>query len=127
MNTVNLSDVKKIILPKREVKVLIGSNSPVSSDHMTFGVCTVSPGIKMDPHTHSNEEEIIYILSGKGYVEIDETKENIENGTVIKIPIGSASCTFSRHGTILMSHRSEKWENTTNEFTDWQTIACRFC
>ena len=96
MNTINFSDVEKKSLPKREVRVLIGSSSPISSDSMTFGVCTVSPSTKMDPHTHSNEEEIIYIISGSGYVEIDETKENIKSGTAIRIPKGSTHSIYNQ-------------------------------
>ncbi len=90
MHTVNIEKIKKIPLPKREVRVMVGSGSPISSNCMTFGVCTVAQDTKMDPHTHLNEEEIIYILSGNGYVEIDGTKEKLKTGTVIKIPRGKA-------------------------------------
>jgi quercetin dioxygenase-like cupin family protein len=89
MNTVNIKDIKKIVLPKRDVKVLIGNNSPINSLNMTFGVATILPKTSMDPHIHNKEEEIIYILSGYGYVDIDGEKEKIEEGTVIKLPIGS--------------------------------------
>ena len=90
MNTVNIEKIAEISLPKREVRVLVGSGSPISSNCMTFGVCTVPPTTKMDPHTHSREEEIIYVLSGHGYVEIDGTKEKIKTGSVIKISKGSS-------------------------------------
>lgn len=90
MNMVNIKDIKKIPLPKREIKVLVGTGSPVNSSNMTFGVTTISPNIVMDPHVHNKEEEIIYILNGYGYVVIDGKKEKIEEGTVIKLPIGSS-------------------------------------
>ena len=89
MNTVNIKDVTALALPKREIKVLVGGNSMVQSEFMTFGVAKVQPNTKMDPHTHKSEEEIIFILSGEGYVEIDNEQEMLKEGTVIKLPIGS--------------------------------------
>jgi len=89
MNTVNVKDIKKISLPKRDIKVLVGSGSPVDSLNMTFGITTILPNTSMDPHIHNKEEEIIYILTGYGYVEIDGKKEKIEEGTVIKLVAGS--------------------------------------
>lgn len=92
MYTEQLKNLKFIFLPKRKIKVLIGGNSSLQSNHITFGVTTVSPKTKMDSHTHNKEEEIIYILSGYGYVEIDNKKENIKEGTVIKLPVGCLHC-----------------------------------
>ena len=90
MNIVNIKDVKVISLPKRNIKVLIGSGSVLKSEYMTFGVTTVPPKTKMDSHIDLKEEEIIYILSGYGYVEIDGNKEDLKKGVVIKLPIGSS-------------------------------------
>ena len=90
MNTVNIKDVKKVSLPKRDVKVLVGKGSPIDSINMTFGVATVPPKTSMDPHAHNKEEEIIYILNGYGFVYIDGIKESIEEGTVIILPVGSS-------------------------------------
>jgi len=95
VNTVELSAIKKINLPKRDIQVLIGGNSPIQSEYMTFGVATVAPKTKMDPHVHDKEEEIIYILSGSGYVEIDGEKENLKKDTVIKLLIGKQHCIFN--------------------------------
>ena len=90
MNTVNIKDIKKISLPKRDIKVLVGTGSPINSLNMTFGVATIPPKTSMDPHAHNKEEEIIYILNGDGFVYIDGNKESIEQGSVIKLPIGSS-------------------------------------
>ena len=89
MNTINVNDVEALSLPKREIKVLVGNNSTIQSEFMTFGVTTIQPKTKMDMHTHDNEEEIIFILSGEGYVEIDGEQEELKKGTVIRLPIGS--------------------------------------
>ena len=90
MNIVKIKDIKKISLPKRDIKVLVGTGSPINSLNMTFGVATIPPKTSLDPHIHNKEEEIIYLLSGDGFVYIDGNKESIEEGTVIKLPIGSS-------------------------------------
>ncbi len=90
MNVINIKDVEKKCLHKREIRVLIGPNVSLESDHMTFGVATVAPKTKMDSHMHLKEEEIIYILSGHGYVEVDGMKEDVEEGTAIKLPVKSS-------------------------------------
>lgn len=89
MNIINISEVKLLKLPKRDAKILVGGNSPVKSDYMTFGVTFVKPKTKMDYHIHKKEEEIIYIVNGEGYVDINGKRESIRKGTVIRIPIGS--------------------------------------
>jgi len=90
MNTVNIAAIKKVQLPKRDIQVLVGTGSPLSSTRMTFGVTTVPAHTTMDPHTHKVEEEIIYIVTGQGYVEIDGTREKLKPGTVIELPVGSS-------------------------------------
>ena len=92
MNTINLRDIDKINLPKRDIQVLVGGKSPLQSEYMTFGIAAVGPNTLMDSHVHNKEEEIIFILSGYGYVEIDGEKEKIEKDTVITLPIGSRHC-----------------------------------
>ena len=92
MYTLNLSDAKSKALPKRTVRVLVGGESPLQSNRMTFGVATVKPKTTMDPHTHSAEEEIIYVLSGDGYVDMGGVKEEIKKDTVIQVPIGISHC-----------------------------------
>ncbi len=89
MNTKHISDIEILNLPKRKIRVLVGGSSPLHSDYLTFGVASIEPGIEMDPHIHKNEEEIIYILSGKGTVSVDGKLESIKQGSVIKLPIGS--------------------------------------
>jgi len=90
MHTVNIDTIQAVPLPKRTIRVLVGSGSPLSSTRMTFGVTTVPAGETMDPHSHGAEEEIIYILSGHGYVDIDGAREPLRAGTVIKLPVKSA-------------------------------------
>ena len=81
----------------RDVKVLVGTGSPVTSERMTFGVTMVPAGNRMDPHSHG-QEEIIYVLSGRGYVDIDGAKEILEPGTVVKLPSDSTHCICNDSG-----------------------------
>lgn len=88
MYTINLDDIATSQLPKRGVKILVGGDSRLQSSRMTFGVATVAPHCAMDPHDHTKEEEIIYIMTGHGYVEIDGVREALRPGTVIQLPPG---------------------------------------
>jgi quercetin dioxygenase-like cupin family protein len=90
MYTLDLANAESKNLPKRTVRVLVGGASPLQSDRITFGVATVKPRTTMDPHTHETEEEIIYVLSGSGFVDMEGAKEEVKEGTVIQVPIGKS-------------------------------------
>ena len=44
---------------------------------------------KIFPHKYETEEEIVYILKGRGQVGIDGAAEALDVGTVIHLPVGS--------------------------------------
>jgi len=47
----------------------------------------LQPGLSYKPHSHPNQEEIWYIISGKGTMRIDEEKRKIRDGDIIYIPV----------------------------------------
>ena len=117
MNTLHLSQGKRLELPGRVCTVLVGSDK-LSSEVMTFGVTEVAPGVKMDPHQHV-QEEIIYIMEGHGEVVIDGVAEPLEEGTVIRLPSNSTHClenkseramrfTFAFHPTTVVGSYDKK-------------------
>ena len=87
MYTVDEKKVSALELPGRRCTVLVGSES-LNAKNITFGICEVPPLGKMDPHAHAHAEEVIYIVRGRGYVVVDGTKEPLQPGTVIYLPIG---------------------------------------
>jgi len=49
----------------------------------------LQPRLSYEPHSHSDFEELYYIIKGRGEIRIDNKKENIEEGDLIYIPPGS--------------------------------------
>lgn len=79
---VNIDQVETTELPGRTVRVL---SAALPVKNMTFGICEVPPHSAMNPHNHA-QEEIIYFLQGRGYVEIGGTKETVLAGTLVHFP-----------------------------------------
>jgi quercetin dioxygenase-like cupin family protein len=80
-------DCRVIHLPGRDWFYLLG---PQNSDakNLAFGLATFPPDSKAPPHTHDSQEEIIFILSGRGEFVTAERKVALEPGTAIFIPPG---------------------------------------
>ena len=88
MYTLHTSNAKKIELSGRIVYPMVGYDG-IKSDKMAFGIAELPPHSKMDPHKHTDEEEIIFIYEGFGKLYIGEDiAELLEPGTVIVAPRG---------------------------------------
>lgn len=91
MYTTRYDTAELMQLPGRDVRVFIGTEKamcPVKSDHMTMGLTTVPANSDMIPHTHENEEEIIFVIEGEGEVAIGGVTEPLKPYTSAKFPIG---------------------------------------
>jgi quercetin dioxygenase-like cupin family protein len=77
---VHEKDVNGIQLPGRFWKPLIGPDRG-GCQNMIFGVVTFPPGSDPGPHVHPNEEEIIYVLSGRGETKVAGQVYPLEPGT----------------------------------------------
>ena len=61
----------------------------LGADKLGYSFYTVSPGKTAFPyHTHSSNEEMIYILEGAGILRIGEAEVDVGAGTVIACPAG---------------------------------------
>jgi quercetin dioxygenase-like cupin family protein len=90
-NTVKFNEAEHMNLPKRDVRVFIGTKkfaTDVKSDHFTMGLTVVEANTEMIPHTHETEEEIIFVIEGQGEVVIGGVNEKLEPFTAAKFPIG---------------------------------------
>lgn len=82
----HISKAKKVDLPGREAYPMVGPDG-IKSNRMTFGVAVIPPKVKLEPHKHIKEEEIIYIMEGFGKLYIgSDVIEAIEPGTVMVAP-----------------------------------------
>ena len=83
--------LKILVSPHKEVLAL-GLSTPVrfekaiSSKSVTVGVSLFQPGQRLEPHKHDSEEEIIYIISGRGEYIVAGKSVQVEPDTVIYIP-----------------------------------------
>jgi len=87
MYAVHISESKLLDLPGRDVRVFIGTER-LHSDRMTVGLTEVPPQTAMTPHTHTDKEEIIFILEGYGEADVGGAIEVLEAYTAVQFPIG---------------------------------------
>lgn len=83
-------------LPGRDFFLCIG---PENSDakNVTLGVAVFPPGSAPPGHIHPAEEEVIYIVSGRGELVTPDGSARLEPGTTVYIPPGLHHATVS-HG-----------------------------
>lgn len=107
---------------------MVYAESPIPCKTLFVGKTVIKPGGAFPLHRHP-VEEVYYILSGSGYVEVDGEKSSFEAGDAVFVPA------FSRHrplngsktealefvaaaGITLSSCREkdiEKWESATSD------------
>ena len=113
MKVVKLHEVKGVEIPEpyeRIVKVLVtpeketiplGLSTPVrfekaiQSKSGTVGVSLIQPGKGMEIHRHMDEEETIYIISGRGEYTVAGKPVKFEPDTIIHIPAGEEHGLFN--------------------------------
>lgn len=82
MQYIKIQDVPGLDLPGRNWKKLI---EPDTSEcrNMIFGVVTFPPGSDPGTHSHAAEEEIIYVISGRGETRVGEQTYPLEPGVAV--------------------------------------------
>lgn len=55
----------------------------------------LAPNANIGYHSHEQNSEIIYILSGNGHVEYDDTSEKVSAGTVHYCPMGHSHALYN--------------------------------
>ena len=68
-------------------KVLI-SPKVNGAEHLRVGVTEYDPATPHAPHRHPGQEEVIWVLSGKGYTETHGKRMDLYPGAVAYIPAG---------------------------------------
>jgi mannose-6-phosphate isomerase-like protein (cupin superfamily) len=79
--TLDGSMIHELVRPERE-----------GSRHLSLAEATVAPGQTTHRHRHHRSEEIYYILSGEGLVEIAARKTAVTAGEAVLIPAGAEHC-----------------------------------
>jgi len=94
LKVVARADATVYNLPGRDWLLYIG---PETSDarNLTLGVARFPAGSAPDGHIHDNQEEAIYIVSGRGRLVTPQGTVPLEPGTSVFIPIGVEHATES--------------------------------
>ncbi len=82
MHYVREQEVEGIELPGRLWKKLIGPENG-GCKNMIFGVVTLPPGSNPGTHVHAREEEIIYIISGRGETKVGDNIYPLKPGVAV--------------------------------------------
>ena len=77
--TIHERDIEAASLPGRDHKMVI--KPEFGSEKMCAGVAVFPAGKHAPTHVHQKEEEILYVLSGRGNMYFDDVPEPIEPGT----------------------------------------------
>jgi quercetin dioxygenase-like cupin family protein len=81
----NLKEIPKNIFEDRWVKFAFGLQGKIDSKNLNLGIVNFSPNKKSLNHKHS-VEEALFVLSGKGKIQIAERTQEIKNNDFIYIP-----------------------------------------
>jgi mannose-6-phosphate isomerase-like protein (cupin superfamily) len=87
MYSLHKSDARVMDLKGRVVKVFVGGGK-IQSKRMTLGLTEVHPLTAMDPHTHDDKEEMIYVIEGRGEAMVGDSLEKLEPDTAVLFPVG---------------------------------------
>ncbi|MGB9839277.1 cupin domain-containing protein [Thermovenabulum sp.] len=87
--TVHESEIEGVKrIPPRVSKVLI-CNKTVGATQISMGVNVTEVGSKIPAHNHDNQEEAMFIVSGKGKLIVEgEGEYELTPGTAIFAPVG---------------------------------------
>ncbi len=75
-------------------KNLVGPQT-AGSVYLKVNITEYLPGYVHKLHSHPNQEEVIYVLSGKGITETEEDRREIGPGSVVFIPAGVEHATVN--------------------------------
>ena len=86
MSIITVEDIEaKTVLGGGRIKRVIGSES---AKNMALAIGIFQPGEGLVLHDHPKEEELYYILCGKGTVTIGDQEREVKEGDALYVPIG---------------------------------------
>jgi mannose-6-phosphate isomerase-like protein (cupin superfamily) len=88
MYTIHENDVEYKKLPGRDHKMIIGPQNFGKARNLCFGVAVFPPVSHAPAHVHPKEEEVIYVLMGRGEVYLGGVAEPLVPGTCVYAPPG---------------------------------------
>lgn len=93
LTAIHRDDASVYHLPGRDWLLLLGPENSASRN-LTIGVAIFPAGSAPAPHVHPAQEEIVYVVSGRGRLVTPEETAALVPGTAVFIPVGL------EHGTV---------------------------
>lgn len=59
---------------------------PILTEQLMATILLIPPGLKAPAHTHSESDEIHYIIKGTGKITVGKNSENVNEGMLILVP-----------------------------------------
>ena len=82
-------------------KGLVAKESPACSDKVQVRITEYLPGYVHKLHVHPTQDEIIFVLEGKGASETATGKREIGVGDVVMVPAGVPHATYNPNSEVL--------------------------
>ena len=61
----------------------------MGSQYLWLGTSSVDPGFTSNAHSHEDQEEVFYCVSGRGRIRVDDEEVQVEPGVVVFCPVKS--------------------------------------
>lgn len=74
-------------LPGRDWRLLFGPQNS-ATERLTMSLATFPPGSAPPGHVHPTEEEMVYVVAGRGRLLAGDATHALEPGTALRIPPG---------------------------------------
>lgn len=88
MQTITLGDIPGEKFPSgRHTRIFVGPESLLQADRFVSGYVIIDPGGKVPEHEHE-QEEVYYILQGRGEMTVGDETEVLESISAVYIPPG---------------------------------------
>ncbi len=68
---------------------------------MWLGMSKIDPNSCSNPHTHSDQEEIFYVVSGYGQIRVEDEVADVGPGSCVLAPIGQEHQLINNHDETL--------------------------
>ena len=84
------AEVPFVPVPWGQTKGLVGTKAGGDADKLYVALTEYLPGMGHKMHSHAEDDEVMIILSGKGYTLTNGVRRDLVPGTVVHIPAGCA-------------------------------------
>jgi quercetin dioxygenase-like cupin family protein len=100
LRAISQDDAPGLDLPGRQWGLLLGPDN-VGSTNMTLGFAIFPAGSAPTGHVHPGEEEMVFVLAGRGRITTDSDVVPLSPGVAVYIPAGISHATAADDGEAL--------------------------